>query len=299
VIQFDAVSKTFRSAARPALDGVSFEVKQGEIFGLLGHNGAGKSTALGVMLGMVKPNSGEARIGGISVQQERVKALRHVGAIFESPRFYEYLSGMENLRILAGYSNYWDDEKAAEVIEKVQLKGAVLNPVKTYSHGMRQRLALAQALLPQPELLLLDEPTNGLDPNGIVEFRKLVRSLRDDLGITVLLNSHLLGEVEQLCDRVVILRQGQKVFEGSKADLESDHLLIHIILDDWMKAAPLIQQFGGKQVGDDRVQLSKDADPADLLTMLIQGGLKVSEFHQEKDTLEALYMRVSEGGTGA
>lgn len=293
MIQFDAVSKSFTSKRPPALDEVSFEVRQGEIFGLLGHNGAGKSTALGVMLGLVHPDSGEARIDGVSVQQHRVRALKPVGAIFESPRFYEYLSGMQNLRILAGYSNFWDDAQVAETVERVKLTHAIERKVGTYSQGMRQRLALAQALLPRPELLLLDEPTNGLDPDGIVEFRELVRSLRDDMGITVLLNSHLLAEVEQLCDRVVILRQGKKVFDGARSDLDNDGQIIHATLDSWEKAKPVIASQGGEMLGADSFRLPSEKDTSEVVAALVQAGVKVREFRREKASLESLYLTVS------
>jgi ABC-2 type transport system ATP-binding protein len=201
---------------------VSFEVKPAEIMGLLGHNGAGKSTVLGIMLGMVRPDSGEVRVAGHSVQRERARALRQVGAIFESPSFYEYMSGWQNLRTLCALSGWWDEREVKRVLELVRLSDRVHSKVRTYSHGMRQRLALAQALLPMPQVLLLDEPTNGLDPEGIHEFRSTVLKLREEHGMTILFNSHLLSEVEQMCDRCVILREGQKVYEGAlkRVDLE-------------------------------------------------------------------------------
>ncbi|MEM7013977.1 MAG: ABC transporter ATP-binding protein, partial [Verrucomicrobiota bacterium] len=159
MIDFRRVTKRFTKSRPPALNEVSFEVAEGEIFGLLGHNGAGKSTALGVMLGLVHPNAGEAVIDGVSVQKQRVKAMRKVGAIFESPRFYEYLSGRANLNILTGYSGFSNKQLLEETVEWVGMTEALDRKVGTYSHGMRQRLALAQALLPRPKLLMLDEPT--------------------------------------------------------------------------------------------------------------------------------------------
>ena len=185
MLEIKKLHKTF-GGAKPALDDVSFSVKRGEVFGLLGHNGAGKSTALGIMLGMVRPDSGDVTIDGISVRENRRKALSKVGAIFESPCFYNYLSGWKNLKVPTGYSDFWDEEKAREIVELVGLTARIQSKVRTYSHGMRQRLALAQALLPQPELLLLDEPTDGLDPEGIHEFRRFILKLRDQLGVTIL-----------------------------------------------------------------------------------------------------------------
>ncbi|MDP4849916.1 MAG: ABC transporter ATP-binding protein, partial [Verrucomicrobiales bacterium] len=214
MLQFLNVSKRFPGAAAAALDDVSFTVGKGRICGLLGHNGAGKSTSLGVLLGMIHPDRGEAVIGGCSVQQNREGAIRKVGAIFEAPAFYEYLSGWRNLKVLTAYSGGVPESVMRETVAWVGLEKRIHDRVSAYSHGMRQRLALAQALLPQPELLILDEPTDGLDPEGIVEFRRQILELRDRRGLTVLLSSHLLTEVEQVCDEVVILQGGKKVYEG-------------------------------------------------------------------------------------
>ena len=206
---------TKKFAGKDALKGISFEVERGEIYGLLGHNGAGKSTTLGIILSMVAAGSGEVLIDGVSVQKSPRKALRKVGSIFEAPAFYDYMSGWENLRVLVGLSGPFNAEKAREVVERVGLTARIDSKVSAYSHGMRQRLALAQALLPEPEVLLLDEPTDGLDPEGIKWFRDFILGLREERGMTVLFNSHLLSEVEQMCDRVSIIRAGELVYELS------------------------------------------------------------------------------------
>ena len=203
ILEAANLSKSF--GGKPALRDFSFTVREGEIFGLLGHNGAGKSTAVGIFLGMVEPDHGEAVIGGHSVQRRRADALRQAGAIFESPAFYDYLTGMDNLRVLMSYSGGFDEEAARRVIAEVDLSDRIHSRVSTYSHGMRQRLALAQALLPEPKLLLLDEPTDGLDPEGIKWFRDFILRLRDERGMTVLFNSHLLSRllhlVHHLCSK--------------------------------------------------------------------------------------------------
>lgn len=293
MLRFDSVNKNFTRHRAPALDGVSFEVKAGEIFGLLGHNGAGKSTAMGVMLGLVHPHAGEAFIDGISVQKQREKALECVGAIFESPRFYEYLSGYRNLRILAGYSGYWDEAVAAETVRWVGLTDAIDRKVGTYSQGMRQRLALAQSLLPRPRLLLLDEPTNGLDPDGIVELRESIRKLRDELGITVLLNSHLLSEVEQLCDRVAILRKGKIVFEGEVKGLGGDGAVYHLDAENWNAALPVLQSRQAAILEPGKFRVAATVEPADLVNDLVGAGVRVREFRREKASLESLYLEVN------
>ena len=212
MIQLTHLVKKF--GERVAVDDLSLQVPRGEIYGLLGHNGAGKSTAIGMMLGQVWPTAGEVRVCSHDVTVNRSEALRKVGAIFETPAFYDYLSGWRNLEILSSYSAPTPRTRIAEVIEWVGLRGREHSKVRTYSHGMRSRLALAQALLPRPELLILDEPSDGLDPEGIHEMRETILRLRRELGLTILLSSHFLSEVEQLCTRIAVLKQGRMLFEG-------------------------------------------------------------------------------------
>src|SRR5260221_8074165 len=219
MIQLTNLQKKF--GARLAVNDLTLTVPRGEIFGLLGHNGAGKSTAIGMMLGQVWPTSGEVKVCGHDVTRHRARALHKVGAIFETPAFYDYLSGWTNLEILSHYTAPTSNERIREVVDWVGLTGREQSKVKTYSHGMRARLALAQALLPGPELLILDEPSDGLDPEGIHEMRQTVLRLHRELGLTILFSSHLLTEVEQLCTRIAVMNQGQKVFEGSIAEARS------------------------------------------------------------------------------
>lgn len=283
-------------AGKPALEDVSFAVKKGEIYGLLGHNGAGKSTTLGIILGMVEPQRGSVTIGGFDVGRERAQALRKVGAIFESPAFYEYLSGWDNLRILTSYSGGFNKSDAREVVERVGLTKRIDSKVRTYSHGMRQRLALAQALLPEPEVLLLDEPTDGLDPEGIHWFREFILGLRRDRGMTVLFNSHLLGEVEIMCDRVAILREGKRIHEGSVRDLSSDVPVFQVELDPWNAAATVIRSHGGELLQQGRIALPPAVDPADVVAGLVAAGVKVRGFSPERKSLEDFYMEIRRNG---
>jgi len=287
------LSKNF--SGKPALADVSFHVKRGEIYGLLGHNGAGKSTSLGIILGMVMPDAGDVTIGGVSVRENRSLALRKAGAIFEAPAFYEYLSGWENLRLLMGYSSGFDAKAARETAELVGLSKRIHSKVRTYSHGMRQRLALAQSLLPEPELLLLDEPTDGLDPEGIKWFRDFILRLRDERGMTVLFNSHLLAEVEQMCDRVTILREGKRVFEGTVGGLHDDDLLFEADLEPWEKAVPLIHAMGGEIPTPGRIRLPQGADPAALVESLVRAGVRLRALAPVRRSLEDLYMEILNG----
>ncbi len=280
---------------KPALMDVSFHVRRGEIFGLLGHNGAGKSTSLGIILGMVMPDQGDVTIDGISVLKDRSKALRKVGAIFEAPAFYEYLSGWENLKLLMSYSAGFDAAAALKVVERVGLSKRIHSKVRTYSHGMRQRLALAQALLPEPEVLLLDEPTDGLDPEGIKWFREFILNLRDERGMTVLFNSHLLAEVELMCDRVAILREGRHVFEGTVNGLQNDIPVFEVDLEPWGIACGLVQSAGGEVLAPGRISLPHAADPSVLVETLVRSGVRIRAFSPVRRSLEDLYMEILNG----
>ncbi len=293
MLEIRGLHKSF--GGKPALDNVSFNVARGEIHGLLGHNGAGKSTTLGIILGMVMPDAGDVTIGGVSVLQSRSHALCKVGAIFEAPAFYEYLSGWENLRLLMGYSAGFDAKAARETVELVGLSKRIHSKVRTYSHGMRQRLALAQALLPEPGLLLLDEPTDGLDPEGIKWFRDFILHLRDERGMTVLFNSHLLAEVELMCDRVTILREGKRVFEGAVGGLHDDDLMFEADLEPWDAAIPLIHAMGGEIPMPGRIRLPQDADPAALVESLVRNGIRLRALAPLRRSLEDLYMEILNG----
>ena len=291
MLEVDALNKSF--GGKPALEGVSFSVKEGEIYGLLGHNGAGKSTTLGIILGMVAPDGGEAMIGGVSVQRERAAALKRVGSIFEAPSFYEYLSGWENLRILVNYSGPFDPVEAGRVVEMVGLTERIRSKVRTYSHGMRQRLALAQALLPMPRVLLLDEPTDGLDPEGIKWFRDFVLGLRDKEGMTVLFNSHLLAEVEVMCDRVAILKQGRRIHEGPVRGLSGEERVFEVDLEPMEAAVPFLELQGCRMLGSNRMTMPDDVDPAVIVAALVGIHVRVMAFSPVRRSLEDLYLEIT------
>lgn len=295
MIELRNLQKAF--AGKPALHDLSLEMRRGEIFGLLGHNGAGKSTTLGILLGQVFPDQGEAFVNGVSVQRERAKALARTGAIFEAPRFYEYLSGWRNLEIYTSYSAHVPEEKIAEAVETVGLTERIRDKVGTYSQGMRQRLGLAQALLPDNELILLDEPTNGLDPEGIHEMRMLIQRLNRERGITVLFCSHLLVEVEQLCDRVAILNQGRKVFDGHWSELDGEQRSVRLDVDDWEKAAHLLRSVAAVTVMETGVvAVPKDFDTAILVERLVHGDVRVRAVEPQRRNLEEIYLSITHNG---
>ena len=293
-VAFDHIRKQFSRRHPPALQDLCFEVRPREIFGLLGHNGAGKSTALGILLGLVAADAGEVRIDGIPVHSRRAEALQGVGAIFESPAFYDYLSGWENLRLLTALSGLTSTDGFAEVVSLVRLDHAIHQRVRTYSHGMRQRLALAQALLPGPRLLLLDEPTDGLDPEGIHEFRQLILRLRDERGLTILLNSHLLAEIEQMSDRFAILKQGRLIHQGSTADLAPDHTRYQIETEAAAESlAAAVVGLGGRMIDPALAEFPASMDPADILAALMNQGLRLRAFAARRRTLEDFYLEIT------
>lgn len=193
---------------REIIKGISFEVMPGEVFGFLGPNGAGKTTTIRMIVGLIKPTSGTILIGGKDIRKNFTEAMRGLGSIVENPEFYTFLTGQENLAYFARMDSSIKKERIQEVTELVGLEKRINDRVSTYSLGMRQRLGIAQALLSNPKLLILDEPTNGLDPSGIHEMRDFIRALARNEGISVLVSSHLLSEIELLCDRVAIMTDG-------------------------------------------------------------------------------------------
>jgi len=293
LIELRSLRKLF--GERVAVDSLDLVVPRGEIFGLLGHNGAGKSTAIGMMLGQVWPTAGDVRVCGCDVTRDRAGALRRVGAIFEAPVFYDYLSGWRNLEILSHYTAATPKTRIREVIEWVGLTGREHSKVRTYSHGMRARLALAQALLPNPELLILDEPADGLDPEGIHELRRTILRLNRELKLTILLSSHLLNEVEQLCTRIAVLRQGRKVFEGTINDALSRDKWLHVRVNDFETASRLL--VAAQLITDARdgclVALREGIESAQVVETLVHAGLRVHEVAPQEQTLEAFYLELS------
>ena len=292
MIELKGVSKQF--GERWAVRDLDLAVPRGEIFGLLGHNGAGKSTAIGMMLGQVWPTAGELRICGHDITRDRAKALHRVGAIFETPVFYDYLSGRKNLEILSRYTGPTSADRISRIVDWVGLTGRDRDRVSKYSHGMRTRLALAQALLPDPELLILDEPSDGLDPEGIHEMRLTIQRLQKELGLTILLSSHLLNEVEQLCTRIAVVNQGRKVFEGTLAEAKQTKQWVRLKVGDFAKATTALQ--AGKLITDTRngsqVALADGVQTDALVRRLVALDIPVFAIAPEEETLESFYLNL-------
>src|SRR3989441_799768 len=216
IVEVDRLSKSFGHVR--ALNGISLSVAEGEVFGFLGPNGAGKTTTIRILLGLQRADSGTAKVGGFDCWTAHAKAARLLGATLEQPALYGFLSGRDNLRLFARLLGPIDEKQISELLDLVGMTERGDDKVKRYSMGMRQRLALAQAMLGKPRLLILDEPTNGLDPNGIHGLRILLRKLAEE-GMTIFFSSHLLAEVEELCDRVVVLHRGEVKAAGPLSEL--------------------------------------------------------------------------------
>jgi ABC-2 type transport system ATP-binding protein len=292
-----------RFGARTALDSVDLEVPRGVAFGFLGANGAGKTTLIRLLLGLAEPTSGSMRVLGRSLEGDRAAALARVGAIVEEPRFHPHLSGRENLRAHAAARSAGCAERIDAVLERVGLASRADDRVKAYSLGMRQRLGVARCLLADPELLILDEPMNGLDPAGILEFRRLIREFVGE-GRTVLLSSHLLDEVEKTCDVAAIVDQGSVVAQGTIHELvRGGPRAIDIVCHGPVAAASLLAAVPGVSRATDheeglRVTLSPEA-PVDreivtaLLRRLLDHGVAVERVAPVAASLEDRFLTMT------
>jgi ABC-2 type transport system ATP-binding protein len=281
-----------------AVAGVDLTVEPGDVYGYLGPNGAGKTTSLRMMLGLIRPTAGQVRLFGRD-PQVTVHALEGVAGFVEAPRFYPYLSGLENLRMMAAFDGRDAVERIGPSLDIVDLADRARDRVGGYSHGMRQRLGIAGALLRNPRLMLLDEPTTGLDPGGMRDMRLLVRRLAGE-GITVVLSSHLLSEVEELCNRVAIVRSGSMVYEGHLSELRrtagSGYRLR--TTDDALAERVCRAQPGvtNVRVGDSELRFTADEPVvAQLSVALVESGAAILALAPEHATLEELFFRLTEG----
>jgi len=282
-----------------AVDDVDLTVNPGDVCGYLGPNGAGKTTSLRMMLGLIRPTAGSVRLFGRDPQVS-VAALDGVAGFVEAPSFYPYLSGLDNLKLCAALDGKGTASRIDEVLEIVELRDRAKDKVKGYSHGMRQRLGIASALLRNPRLLLLDEPATGLDPAGMRDMRVLIRDL-GERGITVLLSSHQMMEVEELCNRVAIIRRGRVAYEGSLAELRGRagvSYRLRTTVDERAKDVCLAQPGIEEVVTSDAGLTFKAADEsavAALSVALAESGPPVLELTPQQATLEDLFFQLTEG----
>ena len=291
VIETHSLTKRYGSGVL-AVDSVDMSVRRGEVYGFLGPNGAGKTTTLRMLVGLIRPTSGEASVAGRAPGDP--KGLERIGSLIESPGFYPYLSGRENLRVVADLAGV-KHNRVDEVLDVVELSRRAGRKFGTYSTGMKQRLGVAAALLKDPDLLILDEPTNGLDPQGMAEMRKLIK----DIGHgdrTVLLSSHLLGEVEQICDRVGVISNGKLVRQSTVQELIGEEGVL-------VKAEPMdrAQDFLGRMFGPEAVSLQdgglhvkvKPEQSTSINRGLVGAGIGVSELRPFERSLEEVFFQLT------
>lgn len=285
---------------RTIIDRLTLDLPLGEVFGFLGPNGSGKTTTIRMMVGLMSLTDGEITIGGHSITKHYEKAIRHVGVIVENPEMYKYLSGYDNLihyaRMIPGITEH----RVHEVVKLVGLEGRIRDKVKTYSLGMRQRLGVAQAILHKPQLLILDEPTNGLDPAGIRELRDYLRMLSKEEGIAVFVSSHLLSEMELMCDRVAIIQNGKlidvRTIRGEHAAKVNNRVVIEV--DRPQGALEVLQAAGrsGELEGDNALTVEADKEnTAAINASLVSAGIKVYGIRAHVKTLEDQFLEVTGG----
>jgi ABC-2 type transport system ATP-binding protein len=304
IVQMRGVTK--RIGTRTIIDNLTLDLPRGEVFGFLGPNGAGKTTTIRMMVGLMSLTSGEILIDGKSIEKEFEGAIKHVGAIVENPEMYKYLTGYQNLVHYARMMPGVTEHRVREVVALVGLEARIHDKVKTYSLGMRQRLGVAQAMLHRPKLLILDEPTNGLDPAGIRELRDYLRKLAKDEGIAVFVSSHLLSEMELMCDRVAIIQNGRLIDVRSLQDGEQA-LSARRVLFQVDRPAEAVQAL---QTAGQSAELAEKAQEADSGVViiygdrdgiatanaaLVQAGIRVYGIREDVKSLEDQFLEVTGG----
>ena len=297
VIQTHGLTKRYKNVV--AVDDLSLEIRQGRVYGLLGPNGSGKTTTMGLLLGLLTPTSGTFRLFGSARGHE--ESLRRVGAIIENPSFYPYLSGFQNLRYFQMISGGGSKEELETLIDRVGLAGRGDDLFRTYSLGMKQRLGIAYALLGDPDIVFLDEPTNGLDPEGMIEVRELIKSLGDG-NRTVLLSSHLLHEVEQVCDSVTIISKGKLIVQGEVSQLVATvgSEQVRTKTTDNSKALQILSALEwveGISIHEDSLLVTASIKrSAELTATLADAGVFVAEMMPVRTSLEEYFLEVTGHG---
>ena len=290
IIKVNNLSKQFKEIK--AVDDLSFNVEEGDVYGFLGQNGAGKSTTIRMLLTLIKPTAGDISIFGKSLSTHRHEILKQVGAVIEKPDLYKYLSAFDNLAIFAKLSGIKPNRTLLmEQLKMVGLEERALSKVKTFSQGMKQRLGIAVALVHNPQLIVLDEPTNGLDPQGIADMRNLILHLSREMGKTIVISSHLLAEIELVANRMLIIHKGKKIVEGNVAELlDPSKSLVQIeTTDDADAADKLLQTRWASSIqehaGHLQLKMNKEDVPqliADLVSLQVQV-LAVNPIHSLED----------------
>lgn len=301
VVETKDLTKIYRD--QTSVSALSIHVREGRIYGLLGRNGAGKTTAMKMMLGLTAPSSGSAKVFGKDIQKYKKEILPQVGSLIESPGFYPNLTGTENLKIFAKLRKIQDPDCIRKALKMMDLPYRDKKLFSQYSLGMKQRLAIALAVMHDPKLLILDEPVNGLDPIGIAQMRAFIRELCSQKGKTIIISSHILSEISLLADDIGIIDHGKLLEEESLKELEEKkEKYLHFTVSDAQAAAGiLMKKFGaGKmKIKDSHELISQNAeiDRAAVIQAFVQAGLSVFDAHLYEDTLEDYFRKIT-GGEG-
>lgn len=294
IVQLQNLSKTIRG--KQLIQQLNIDLYPGQITGFLGPNGAGKTTTIRMMTGLMHPTEGNVIIDGLSLKEHYEEAISKVGVIVENPEMYKFMSGYKNLLHFARMHKNVTKERIQEVIQQVGLENRIHEKVSTYSLGMRQRLGLAQALLHRPKFLILDEPTNGLDPAGIREFRMYLRKIASEEGVSVFVSSHLLSEIELMCDRVAVIQNGQLI------DLRDIHnessSFYYVEAEPKEQVSAYLEQRDFNFVAENQgyvVEMKKEDVPA-MTTQLVQAGIQLFAVQPHQKTLEDQFLEMTGGG---
>ena len=286
---------TRKFGSQTAVSQLNLTVPKGVVYGFLGPNGAGKTTTIRMILGLVRPTSGEIRVFDKTLSKNRIDILKNVGSLVENPSYYGHLTGRENLRVLS-YLLGVTEQRINEVLEIVRLTKAANKKTKGYSLGMKQRLGIAMALLGNPQLLILDEPTNGLDPSGIHEIRELIIEMPRQYGITVLVSSHLLSEMDQMASQVGIINQGELIFNGDIESLRQQSApRLHFYLDNVERAKQIVNSFGYEaEMHRGRITLASldYQKSAKLTASFVRDGIDVYRINETKPNLEETFLKL-------
>ncbi|GAU77107.1 ABC transporter ATP-binding protein [Fusibacter sp. 3D3] len=284
------------------ISNVNMTIKKGEIYGFLGPNGAGKTTLMKLIMNLLKPTSGRIELFGEALTYDSYEFLKRIGSIIENPVFYDWLTGYENLELHCQYMGYHQDKSIEEALQRVALTDIKKKKVKEYSLGMKQRLAIARALVTRPELLILDEPINGLDPVGIKDMRNLFHKLSKEYGVTILISSHIISEIEQIADKIGIIKKGRLIQEIKLEDTRIENkACFELIVDDSQKASLIlldtlnIENF--KVLDHNTIRIYNfEHSQTQIMNALIQNGIQLESFQKKMDSLEDYFLKNVAGG---
>ncbi len=300
ILQAKNLTKIYKD--KEVVSNVNLHVKKGEVYGFLGPNGAGKTTIMRMILNLVKPSNGEIHVFDQKLTPTSYELFKRIGNIIEYPIFYEKLTARENLNLHCEYIGYYDKEAIDTALAMVQLKNFEEKQVKDFSLGMKQRLGIARAILSKPELLILDEPFNGLDPVGIKDIRTLFRILKEDYGMTILISSHNLGEIEKIADTIAIIKDGQLIQEVLMEKIQSENVgYIELETDDMKKSVFVINEIlkitNFKIIDSHTIRIyESEITEGEISKALILNGVLVTKINKKEHTLEDYFMKMINGG---